>query len=270
VADGALRGAADGALRGDAEPEDRGAACDSERGDDRLPADGARLGALRVGCSRADGDPLDRGLAAGRLGSDRGAADGRAEGCSDGRVSGRAEGAPDEPREEPADGLDGARGSFRSLEPAAGPRLDALDRSGVASVRGASRCEGRALSPRPSVAGARAPALGVRALGRLWFGSAASLGTRALGRPAAGRSLVGALPTAGDSRPLGRSAAGARVGEAVLGVRGVVRAEPAVPSSLPDGLAEGLRAGRSAVPAPGLTARGVDALGGNRSIAGRP
>jgi len=220
------------------------------------------LGALRVGCSRADGDPLDRGLAAGRLDSDRGAAEGRAEG----RASAPAEGAPDEPREELADGLDGARGSLRSLEPAAEPRLDALGRSGVASVRGASRSEGRALSPRPSVAGARAPALGVRALGRLGVGSAASLGTLALGRPAAGRSLVGALPTAGDSRPLGRSAAGVRVGDAALGVRGVVRAEPATPPSLSDGLSDA----RSTAPARVLAARGVDALGGNRSIAGRP
>jgi hypothetical protein len=267
------RGVAEGALRGSAEPDERGAACGSERGAGRLPADD-RSGALRDGCSRADGDPLGRELADGRLDSGRlicgrGSADGRAEepadGWRDGRADGSADGrasAPDEPREGLADGLEGVRGSVRSLGPAAEPRLGALGRSGC----GASRSEGRAL-PRLSVAGARVPALGVRALGRLGVASPWSLGTLALGRPAAGRSLVGDLPTAGDSGPLGRSAAGARVGEAV---RGVVRAEPAAPPSLSDGRAEGLWAGRSAEPVRGLAARGVDALGGNRSIAGRP
>jgi hypothetical protein len=276
------RGADAGALRGAAEPDDRGAAWGSERGACRLPADD-RSGALRAGCSRADGDPLGRELADGRLDSGRltcgrGSADGRAEDPADGWREGRAEGsadgrasAPDEPREEPADGLDGARGSVRSLGPAAEPRFGALGRSGCASVCGANRSEGRALPPpRFSVAGARTPALGVRALGRLGVASPWSLGTLALGRPAAGRSFAGDLPTAGDSRPLGRSVAGARVGEAVLGARGVVRAEPAAPPSLSDGRAEGLWAGRSAEPVRGLAARGVDALGPNRSIAGRP
>jgi hypothetical protein len=198
--------------------------------------------------------------------SAEGRAEDRADGWAEGRVAAPAEGVSVELRDELADGLGWARGWLRSPEPAAEPRLDALGRSGDASVPGASRWEGRAAAPVPSVAGSRDPALG-----RLGVRSTASLGTRALGLPAAGRSLVGALPTAGDSRPLGRSAAGARVGEAVLGARGVARAEPATPPSLSDGLAEGLWAGRSAAPARGLAAaRGVDTLGGSRSIAGRP
>jgi hypothetical protein len=150
-----------------------------------------------------------------------------------------------------------------TTSPADDPRLDAPDCSDVEGVRGAIRSDGREPALPRTASGSPTAALGTRALGRSAAGLSApgarALGTRALRRSVAGRPVLGALPTAGASR----SVEGARAGERALGVLGLAA-----------------RAGRSTVPtrsegrppalAVGLAARGADALGGRRSIAGRP
>lgn len=238
------RGAAEGALRGAGAEEPRGAADGDDRGA------GAACGVVLVGAGARVED--------GRLG---------AAGCS------RAEGA--ELRDGLASGV-GARGASawlredpRDVGAALEPRSWAAGRSG-AGLRGASRSEGRA-SPPPfdgsrgaalgvlgagavgvlalGVCALGARALGVRALGSV--GSRTARGNALLGRGADGRSLAaGPLPTAGAARPdAGVGAAGVALG---------LRSAPPIPSV-------GRGAGRSV----GLTARGVDALGPRRSMAGR-